>query len=171
MNIVQEAVYENGVLKPDQPLPLKDKQRVRIRVQSLEKDQDARQLRRVLARKLVQRAGELLPYVGDVALPTYLQLLEDDLAHGHEILEPHGSEVDYLSLITLIESALVCQTWKQFTRRQVKALQAVLRLGCSAKPIGLEGFDKARGLLADAGVETTPRIDLDALTESDLEDD
>jgi predicted DNA-binding antitoxin AbrB/MazE fold protein len=35
MSHVVEAIYENGVLKLKQPLPLKDQQRVRVTVQSL----------------------------------------------------------------------------------------------------------------------------------------
>ena len=33
MTLTVEAVYENGVLKPTQPLPLKDQEKVRIRVE------------------------------------------------------------------------------------------------------------------------------------------
>lgn len=33
MNLTIEAVYENGVLRPTQPLPLKDHQRVDITIQ------------------------------------------------------------------------------------------------------------------------------------------
>jgi predicted DNA-binding antitoxin AbrB/MazE fold protein len=36
MAITVEAVYENGVLKPSEPLPLKDGDKVRIAVSSLE---------------------------------------------------------------------------------------------------------------------------------------
>ena len=32
MAITVEAVYENGVLKPDQPLPLKDHEKVQVTV-------------------------------------------------------------------------------------------------------------------------------------------
>ncbi len=32
MNLTVEAVYENGVLRPAQPLPLKDHEKVRITV-------------------------------------------------------------------------------------------------------------------------------------------
>lgn len=35
MSHVVEAIYENGVLKLEQPLPLKDRERVRVTVQSL----------------------------------------------------------------------------------------------------------------------------------------
>jgi predicted DNA-binding antitoxin AbrB/MazE fold protein len=33
MTLIVEAVYENGVLKPTQPLPLKDQEKVRITVE------------------------------------------------------------------------------------------------------------------------------------------
>ena len=33
MTLTVEAVYENGVLKPTQPLPLKDQEKVRITVE------------------------------------------------------------------------------------------------------------------------------------------
>ena len=36
MAITVEAVYENGVLKPAEPLPWKDGERVRVEVSSLE---------------------------------------------------------------------------------------------------------------------------------------
>ena len=35
MSYVVEATYENGVLKLDQPLPLKDREKVRVTVESL----------------------------------------------------------------------------------------------------------------------------------------
>ncbi len=34
MTITVEAIYENGVLKPDQPLPLKEYDKVRVTVQT-----------------------------------------------------------------------------------------------------------------------------------------
>ncbi len=36
MLITVEAVYENGVLRPSEPLPLKDGERVRLAVSSLD---------------------------------------------------------------------------------------------------------------------------------------
>lgn len=33
MTVSVEAIYENGVLKPAQPLPLKDQERVRVTIQ------------------------------------------------------------------------------------------------------------------------------------------
>jgi predicted DNA-binding antitoxin AbrB/MazE fold protein len=34
MSITVEAIYENGVLKPSQPLPLKEKEKVRVTIDS-----------------------------------------------------------------------------------------------------------------------------------------
>jgi len=36
MSHVVEAIYENGVLKPERPLPLKDREKVRVTVESLD---------------------------------------------------------------------------------------------------------------------------------------
>ena len=37
MNHVVEAVYENGILRPEQPLPLTNRERVRLVVERLER--------------------------------------------------------------------------------------------------------------------------------------
>jgi predicted DNA-binding antitoxin AbrB/MazE fold protein len=35
MSLTVEAVYENGVLKPTQPLPLKEREQVRVTIQQV----------------------------------------------------------------------------------------------------------------------------------------
>ncbi len=67
MSITVEAVYENGVLKPVQPLPLKEHETVRVTV---EQEQPS------LAERIVARARALPPGALD-ALP-------DDLAAEHD---------------------------------------------------------------------------------------
>ena len=37
MSLEIEAVYENGVLKPDKPLPLRENERVKVTVQPVER--------------------------------------------------------------------------------------------------------------------------------------
>jgi predicted DNA-binding antitoxin AbrB/MazE fold protein len=54
MPITVEAVYENGVLKPAQPLPLREQERVRLQVDTLE---DAAQR--------VQATAGLIPCTND----------------------------------------------------------------------------------------------------------
>jgi predicted DNA-binding antitoxin AbrB/MazE fold protein len=44
MTIEVEATYENGVLKPDQPLPIKDQERVRVRIDTPNEPDKSRQL-------------------------------------------------------------------------------------------------------------------------------
>jgi predicted DNA-binding antitoxin AbrB/MazE fold protein len=67
MSITVEAVYENGVLKPSEPLPFKDQEKVQITI-------DVRQPR--LAERIVARARALPPEV--------LAGLPDDLASQHD---------------------------------------------------------------------------------------
>ena len=67
MAITVEAVYENGVLKPAQPLPLEEHEKVRITVE---------QQQPPLAERIVARALALPPHV--------LDSLPDDLAAQHD---------------------------------------------------------------------------------------
>jgi predicted DNA-binding antitoxin AbrB/MazE fold protein len=67
MTITVEAVYEGGVLKPSEPLPLKEHERVTITVEPP---------RLTLAERIAARASALPPGVLD-ALP-------DDLASQHD---------------------------------------------------------------------------------------
>lgn len=54
MTITVDATFENGVLRPDQPLPLADHSRVRIIVES--------------SASAVDRTAGILPWKGDPAL-------------------------------------------------------------------------------------------------------
>jgi predicted DNA-binding antitoxin AbrB/MazE fold protein len=67
MSITVEAVYENGVLKPSEPLPFKEQEKVQITV-------DVRQP--TLAERIVARAHALPPGA--------LDSLPDDLATQHD---------------------------------------------------------------------------------------
>jgi predicted DNA-binding antitoxin AbrB/MazE fold protein len=169
MNVIREGVYENGVLRPDQPLPLNDRQRVRMSVQPLLDDPGV--VRRELARRLAHRTHQLLSLVGDVALSPNLQLLKRELAQGHDLLGGSADEEGFRSLIVLVESALVSMTWKQLTQRHLEAIRDVFLLGEGATPIRFEDQERARRLLRTAGLATLPQIDLEALSEDELRDD
>jgi predicted DNA-binding antitoxin AbrB/MazE fold protein len=52
MNITVEATYENGVLRPSQPLPLKDHEKVTVTIQS--------------ATSLARQTAGMVPWTGDV---------------------------------------------------------------------------------------------------------
>jgi len=59
MSHILDATYENGVLKLDRPLPLKDRQKVRVTVESLSE---------VTAElDVVRRTYGMVPWSGDAA--------------------------------------------------------------------------------------------------------
>lgn len=171
MGVVHEATYDDGVLKLDQPLPIRNKQRVLIRVESVQDDPSAPQLRRDLARRLDQELGELLVLVGTPAFAINLHRVKRTLLEGHDLLSPHRSESDFDSLLVLVELALACLPWKQLTGSHVKALQRVIRLGCGKRTIGIGDQERARKILNAARIETIPRLDLTSVEESNLKDE
>jgi predicted DNA-binding antitoxin AbrB/MazE fold protein len=61
MSLEIDATYENGVLKPDLPLPLKDRQRVKVTV----REETSR----------VQRSYGMIGWTGD---PEILRKIADD---------------------------------------------------------------------------------------------
>lgn len=68
MTLTIEAVYENGVLKPSQPLPLKENERVRL---SIHKASDVRS-----AMDAVERSHGVIRWIGD--RETLRRIAEDD---------------------------------------------------------------------------------------------
>jgi predicted DNA-binding antitoxin AbrB/MazE fold protein len=52
MSLTVEATYENGVLKPSQPLPLKDHEKVTVTIRS--------------ATSLARQTAGMVPWTGDV---------------------------------------------------------------------------------------------------------
>lgn len=72
MAITVEAVYENGVLKPAQPLPLQEHERVTVSVELA---------RPPLAERIAARARALPPEVLD-ALPEDLAAQHDHYLYG-----------------------------------------------------------------------------------------
>ncbi len=65
MAIVVEAVYQDGVLKPDRPLPLKDEEKVRVTVEP--------------AQSWADRTYGLLRWTGD---PETLRRIAEDPEFG-----------------------------------------------------------------------------------------
>jgi predicted DNA-binding antitoxin AbrB/MazE fold protein len=65
MSLEIEAIYENGVLKPDNPLPLKEHQRVKVLV----RDDNS----------ITNRLCPLIPWTGD---PEVLRMIAEDPEFG-----------------------------------------------------------------------------------------
>jgi predicted DNA-binding antitoxin AbrB/MazE fold protein len=64
MPLTVVATYENGVLKPEQPLPLKERDKVRITIETHE--QESVQARVEAAVEAVRRTYGLIPWNGDL---------------------------------------------------------------------------------------------------------
>ena len=80
MSFTVDAVYENGVLKPTQPLPLNEHQQVRVTIQATT-EQTPRQVDE--AEQIVRRSYGLIGWTGDVE--TLRRVAEDpefDLLEG-----------------------------------------------------------------------------------------
>ena len=61
MTITIDATYENGILKPDQPLPLKEHEKVKVTVES--------------ALSLTQQTAGMIGWTGDVE--TFERILKE----------------------------------------------------------------------------------------------
>src|SRR5256885_3183104 len=86
-----------------------------------------------LARQLLARVERLPALLGAIPLATEVQLLKRDLSRGHDVLRSAG-EPNFLSVITLVESALACLTWKRYTPEVVDALRQAFAAGARQSP-------------------------------------
>lgn len=134
-------------------------------------DGEGSRIRSELARDLIHRVNQLLPLVGDVALATHVGLLKRDLSRGHDLLKDHPGERNFLSIVTLVESALAQLKWKQYTNSQLETIRQVLDMGYRQVRVNFNDYETARNLFSRKSVDATPRIDLDSLTLKDLTDD
>lgn len=133
-------------------------------------DGEASRVRSELGRGLVQRVDQLVALVGDISLATHLQILKRDLSRCHDALKGYPSEGDFLSIVTLVESAMAQLKWKQFTRPQLDTIRQALDIGYRQVHVRFEDYEKARTLFRTNQVNATPRIDLDSLNLEDLAD-
>jgi hypothetical protein len=122
-----------------------------------------------LARQLLARVDRLSALLGTVPLATEVQLLKRDLSRGHDVLRAAG-EINFLSVVTLVESALACLTWKEYTPAVVDALREAFTAGTRAKPFTFSDYDAVRRRFWEHDILVVPTIDLDTLEPEDLED-
>ena len=88
---------------------------------------------------------------------------------GHDVLRSTG-ETNFLSVVTLVESALACLIWKQYTPEVVDALRQAFSAGTQPTPFTFPDYDAVRRLFRERGIPTVPSIDLNALEAEDLDD-
>lgn len=131
-------------------------------------DGEGSRVRSELARDLVQRLDQLLPLVGDVSLATYIGLLKRDLSRCHDALGNHPGESNYLSVVTLVESAMSQLKWKQYGEKQLMTIRQALEVGYRQVRVDFGDYEKVCAQFSRQNVDPTPRIDLESLTREDL---
>lgn len=133
-------------------------------------DGEGGRVRSEAARDLVRRVDQLLPLVEDVSLAANIQLLKRDLSRCHDLMKGRTGESDFLSIVTLVESAMAQLKWKQYTREKLEAIRQALDIGYRKVRVRFDDYEEARRLLASSGVDAAPRIDLESLKLEELED-
>lgn len=123
------------------------------------------------ARDLRNRLDDLLPLVGQVAFATHLQLLKRELSRVHDLLADEPSESSFLSIVTLIESALSQQRWKEYTREQLQLIRDAVDVGYRQPQVTFRDYEGIRRRFSRAGIDSRARIELDAFSLDDLSDD
>jgi hypothetical protein len=122
-----------------------------------------------LAARLLARVERLPALLNTIPLATEVQLLKRDLSRGHDVLRS-SSEASFLSVVTLVESALACLTWKQYTPGVVDALRQAFSSGTRQAPFTFADYETVRQHFAARGIPTVPTVDLETLSPEDLED-
>jgi hypothetical protein len=157
----EEEQNQAGPLEGNQERVAKEQDRI--------EDGEGGRVRSEQARDLVQRVNQLLPLVGDVSLAAHIGLLKRDLSRCHDALKDYASsESNYLSIVTLVESAMAQLKWKQYTRPQIEAIRQALDIGYRQVRVRFEDYEKFRTLFAQKNVDTTPRMDLESLKWEDI---
>lgn len=131
---------------------------------------DSGRVRSELARELLNRVDQLIPLVGEISLATNVQLLKHDLSRCHDKLKGYASESNFLSIVTLIESAMSQLKWKQYTTDQLQLIRSAIDVGYRQPRVQYDDYDQIRQQVQVGRIETTPRIDLEAMPLEDLTD-
>jgi hypothetical protein len=131
---------------------------------------DAARVRSELARDLLHRVAQLAALVGDVSLPASIQLFKRDLSRCHAALRGYPSESDFLSIITLVESALTQMRWKEYSRTQFERIRSAIEVGYRQSRVEYADYERIRRGFAEGGIDTHPRINLESLTPEEMAD-
>jgi hypothetical protein len=134
-------------------------------------DSEAARRRSELARDLLGRTEQMMPLVNDPALAVNIRLLRKDLAGCHDRLKDSPSESDFLSLVTLIESAIATRKWKEYTQDLLEQIHSAIDIGYRKSHVRFEDYDQVRRQFLAGSAGASPRIDLQSLNMSDVQDD
>lgn len=115
-------------------------------------------IRSDLARALIERVKQLVPLVGDASIATQICLLKRDLSLCHDALRWHPAERNFLSIVTLIESAMAQLKWEQYSCTQLNVFNKALNIGCRQMRVTFADYKNVRILFSQQKVDATPRI-------------
>jgi hypothetical protein len=124
-----------------------------------------------LARQLLARVDRLAPRLGTVPLAIELQLLKRELARGHAVLASRSEDNNFLSVVTLVEAALVSLTWKDYSPKVLDALRLAFSAGLHEGVFSFDQYETVRRYFKASGMPTGPIIDLDLAAAIEDEDD
>jgi hypothetical protein len=141
------------------------------RADAYDQDGESARLRSELARDVLDRMERIIPLVGDVALPTNIELLKRDLSRCHDQLRNRPAESGFLSIVTLMESALTQRKWREFTREQFQRMRSAIEVGYLQSRVTFDDYERVRREVADDDIDATPRISLESLNSDDVQDD
>jgi hypothetical protein len=132
---------------------------------------EASRKRSELARDLLSRLKDLATLLGKVSLAANLELLKKDLARCHKELQAHASETNFLSIVTLVESAMTNLKWKQYSEAELDLFRKAFNVGYRKAHVRFQDYDEIRKQFSREQVRTLPQMDLASLKPEDLEND
>jgi hypothetical protein len=131
----------------------------------------ASRVRSEVARDVLHRIDQVTPLVGDVSLATNIQLLKRELSRCHDVLKDYPSESSFLSLVTLVESAMSRKKWKDYTREQLELIRSAIEVGYRHARVSHDDYERVRQQFQSGRIDTIPRIDLESLQIDEFTDD
>ncbi len=127
-------------------------------------DSEAARRRSELARDLLGRTEQMMPLIGDPGLAVNIRLLKKDLAGCHDRLKDSPSESDFLSVVTLVESAIATRKWKEYTRDFLEQIRSAIDIGYRQSHVGFEDYDQVRRQFLAGSVARVLELILNLLT-------
>ena len=111
---------------------------------------------------------QLVPLVGDVALPVNIELLKKRTVRCHDVLGHRPSESNFLSIVTLVESVISQLKWKQYDQSQLERISSAIAVGYRQAHVTYDDYAQVRTAFAEARIDSNPRIHLESLELKDL---
>jgi len=128
-------------------------------------------IRSEVARDIRNRIDTLIPIVGQIAFATELQLLKRDLSRCHDLLRNRPSETNFVSIMTLVESAMSQRKWREYGPSPLELIRSAIDVGYRKTSVRFSDYESIRQQFSEESIDSHPRIDLASLDLSDFTDD